>query len=88
MSSSFREAREEITGGSWLDDLARMSLSAAEAKFSAEGISEFTDQKTDKLAQFFIWAAEMGYTGTAMTEEAARLAEAFLAGWARADEQR
>lgn len=33
MSKSFREAREEITGDSWLDDLARESLSAAEEKF-------------------------------------------------------
>jgi hypothetical protein len=29
---SFREARSQITGDSWLDDLARASLSAAEAK--------------------------------------------------------
>jgi hypothetical protein len=34
VSKSFREAREEITGDTWLDDLARASLSAAEAKFS------------------------------------------------------
>jgi hypothetical protein len=31
MGKSLREAREEITGDSWLDDLARASLSAAEA---------------------------------------------------------
>jgi hypothetical protein len=30
---SFAEARQEITGDSWLDDLARQSLIAAEAKF-------------------------------------------------------
>jgi len=36
VTKSFREAREEITGDSWLDDLARASLSAAEAKFSGE----------------------------------------------------
>lgn len=34
VTKSFREAREEITGDSWLDDLARASLRAAEAKFS------------------------------------------------------
>ncbi len=33
MSKSFSEARQEITGDSWLDDLARQSLTAAEAKF-------------------------------------------------------
>lgn len=33
MSGRFREARSQITGDSWLDDLARASLSAAEAKF-------------------------------------------------------
>ncbi len=32
----FREAHGEITGDSWLDDLARMSLSAAEEKFSGQ----------------------------------------------------
>lgn len=32
-AKSFSEARQEITGDSWLDDLARKSLSAAEAKF-------------------------------------------------------
>jgi hypothetical protein len=32
--SWFAEARDEITGDSWLDDMARASLSAAEAKFS------------------------------------------------------
>lgn len=31
--SIFREAREEITGDSWLDDLACASLLAAAAKF-------------------------------------------------------
>jgi hypothetical protein len=31
--SSFREARDGITGDSWLDELARTSLSAANAKF-------------------------------------------------------
>lgn len=36
VSKSFREAREEITGDTWLDDLARASLSAAEAKFSGQ----------------------------------------------------
>jgi hypothetical protein len=30
---SFSEARQEIAGNSWLDDLARQSLTAAEAKF-------------------------------------------------------
>jgi hypothetical protein len=34
VSKSFGEARQEITGDSWLDKLARASLSAAEAKFS------------------------------------------------------
>jgi len=34
VSKSFSEARREITGDSWLDKLARASLSAAEAKFS------------------------------------------------------
>jgi len=34
VSKSFSEARQEITGDSWLDKLARASLSAAEAKFS------------------------------------------------------
>ena len=33
MSKSFSEARQEITGDSWLDDLARASLSAAAEKF-------------------------------------------------------
>jgi hypothetical protein len=33
-AASFAEARQEITGGSWLDVTARMSLSAAEAKFT------------------------------------------------------
>lgn len=33
--SRFSDARDQITGHSWLDDLARASLSAAEAKFSA-----------------------------------------------------
>lgn len=32
-SKSFTEALQEITGDSWLDDLARQSLVAAEAKF-------------------------------------------------------
>jgi hypothetical protein len=32
---SFREAREEITGESWLDNLARASLFKAEVKFAA-----------------------------------------------------
>jgi hypothetical protein len=32
--SRFSEARDQITGNSWLDDLARASLSAADAKFS------------------------------------------------------
>jgi hypothetical protein len=32
-AKSFSEARQEITGDSWLDDLARQSLVAAEAKF-------------------------------------------------------
>jgi hypothetical protein len=36
VSKSFREARQDITGESWLDDLARASLSAAEAKFSSQ----------------------------------------------------
>jgi hypothetical protein len=38
VTKSFREAREEITGDSWLDDLARASLSAAEAKFSGREV--------------------------------------------------
>ena len=38
MTKSFREAREEITGHTWLDDLARASLSAAEAKFSGREV--------------------------------------------------
>lgn len=33
--SGFREARDEITGESWADDLARASLSAADAKYPA-----------------------------------------------------
>jgi len=33
VAKSFGEARQEITGDSWLDDLARQSLVAAEAKF-------------------------------------------------------
>jgi hypothetical protein len=32
--SRFSEARDQITGNSWLDDLARASLSAADAKFT------------------------------------------------------
>lgn len=36
--SPFREALGEITGDSWLDDLARASLSAADAKFSPDYI--------------------------------------------------
>lgn len=35
MAKSFSEARQEITGDSWLDDLARQSLTAAEAKFGS-----------------------------------------------------
>jgi hypothetical protein len=38
VTKSFREAREEITGQTWLDDLARASLSAAEAKFSGREV--------------------------------------------------
>jgi hypothetical protein len=38
VTKSFREAREEITGNTWLDDLARASLSAAEAKFSGREV--------------------------------------------------
>jgi hypothetical protein len=38
VTKSFREAREEVTGDSWLDDLARASLSAAEAKFSGREV--------------------------------------------------
>lgn len=34
--SDFGTARDAITGGTWLDDVARASLSAAEAKFSSE----------------------------------------------------
>jgi hypothetical protein len=37
MADSFSEARQEIAGDSWLDKLARASLSAAEAKFSDPG---------------------------------------------------
>lgn len=37
--SRFRDARSEITGTSWLDDLARASLLAAEAKFDGRGPS-------------------------------------------------
>jgi hypothetical protein len=36
VTKSFRAARHALTGESWLDDLARASLSAAEAKFSEE----------------------------------------------------
>ena len=36
VSKSFREARQEVTSDSWLDDLYRASLSAADAKFSDE----------------------------------------------------
>jgi hypothetical protein len=38
-SSPFRDALREITGDSWLDDLARASLSAADAKFSPDYIT-------------------------------------------------
>jgi hypothetical protein len=34
VSKSFGQARHEVTGDSWLDDLYRASLAAAEAKFS------------------------------------------------------
>jgi hypothetical protein len=37
-AARFREARAEITGDSWLDDLARASLSAAEAKSLGETV--------------------------------------------------
>jgi len=36
VNNIFRNAMQEITGDSWLDDLARASLSAADAKFSAD----------------------------------------------------
>jgi hypothetical protein len=36
VSKSFREARREIAGGSWLDDPARASLSAAQEKFDSD----------------------------------------------------
>ncbi len=36
VSNPFREALTEVAGDSWLDDLARESLRAAEAKFSTE----------------------------------------------------
>jgi hypothetical protein len=36
VNGGFRAARHAITGDTWLDDLARASLSAAEAKFSEE----------------------------------------------------
>jgi hypothetical protein len=35
--NQWREAIERITGDTWLDDLARASLRAAEAKFSPQG---------------------------------------------------
>jgi hypothetical protein len=35
--SGFADARRDITGNSWLDDVARASLAAAEAKF--EGVT-------------------------------------------------
>ena len=35
--SPWREALQDITGDSWLDDLARASLVAAEAKFTGPG---------------------------------------------------
>jgi hypothetical protein len=38
VNKSFSEARREITGDSWLDKLARGSLSAAEAKFSGREV--------------------------------------------------
>jgi len=38
VTKSFSEARQEITGDSWLDKLARASLLAAEAKFSGREI--------------------------------------------------
>jgi hypothetical protein len=37
-SSSFRDALRDITGDSWLDDLARASLTAADAKFSPDHV--------------------------------------------------
>lgn len=36
MSNRYRDALQEITGDSWLDDLARASIRAAEAKFSPD----------------------------------------------------
>jgi hypothetical protein len=36
VTNSFRAARDAITGDSWLDDLARASLSAAEEKFAQD----------------------------------------------------
>ena len=37
VSKSFREARQEITGDSWLDDLYRASLSASSCETSQGG---------------------------------------------------
>jgi hypothetical protein len=39
VNSAFRDALRSITGDSWLDDLARASLSAADAKFSADYVT-------------------------------------------------
>jgi hypothetical protein len=46
MSKSFREARQEITGDSWLDDLARQSLAAAEAKFDRQSATACCPRET------------------------------------------
>jgi len=46
-----------------------------------------SDPETDKLVQFFKWAATKGYASAATPGEGGRLAEAFLAGWAQADER-
>ena len=45
MSKSFSEAFREVTGGSWLDDLARESLSAAGEKFGGDEPPQITVTK-------------------------------------------
>jgi hypothetical protein len=50
MGKSFSEARQEITGDSWLDELARASLSAAGAKFDCAVTPELDDDPDEAVA--------------------------------------
>lgn len=58
MTDSFAEARQKITGDSWLDDALRASLSAASAKFDGEAPSP----APDPLAPVYRWLVdELGF---------------------------